>query len=168
MSLFSCKILMSLGLLLITGLSGLYPFYAERRLPAKNFSTAEVFSCGIFLGVGLLHLLLDAIHDFHQQGYSALVAISITVGVVVVMLMIDKLQHRSSGDSISTSVIIMLMLSVHAFFDGSVVGLSEKLSVMYLVFFAIVVHKWAESFALAIILSEEERFKFTFRINTTL
>ncbi|MDE4996881.1 ZIP family metal transporter, partial [Francisella tularensis subsp. holarctica] len=40
--------------------------------------------------------------------------------------------------------------SIHSLFEGAALGLSEELSVARVIFLAIIAHKWAASFALAI------------------
>jgi zinc transporter 1/2/3 len=55
-----------------------------------------------------------------------------------------------SGSGNAFAILAVVMLSIHSFFSGAALGLSESLSVVLMVWLAIIAHKWAASFALAI------------------
>jgi zinc transporter ZupT len=48
------------------------------------------------------------------------------------------------------------MLSAHSFFEGSALGLSNDVSMLVVLFLAIISHKWAEGFAIALQLSKSD------------
>lgn len=165
MNLESYKFSMSIGLLVLTLISGFYPFYSKRNSQSKsNFALAEVFSCGIFLGVGLLHLLTDAWRGFAEKGVLPWLALLIASVVLIIMLGFDGIKRRYWGQSYTAPILITVMISVHAFFEGAALGLSEHLAIIYVLFFAILLHKWAESFALAVMLNKKQDFRYAYRI----
>lgn len=163
MQLIDNKVLTGAILLVVTLVAGFYPFYKHYKTKlARNFPLAEAFSCGIFLGVGFLHLLVDSIHGFSDNQFAWGYALGIAAIVVAGMFLLDLLMHRRAAHNHSMPLLVFFMLSIHAFFEGSALGLTQQLAVLYMVFFAIVIHKWAESFALSVVLTVKNKLSFKF------
>lgn len=161
MGLIHDKIAMGVVLLVVTLASGFYPFYKHYQTKlTRDFPLAEAFSGGIFLSVGFLHLLKESILGFSASGGHWFYAVLIALVTMLAMFCLDALMHRAKLKKQAMPLLVVLMLCVHGFFEGAALGLSEHIAVVYLVFFAIIIHKWAESFALSIVLTGKNQMSF--------
>lgn len=154
-SLVDFKLYISLVILLLTIISGLYPFIQRIKNEAHfNFTTAEALAGGIFFGAGLLHMLGNATTNFISLGYSYPWPFLITGGVFLLLLCLEQISHRSlvvhtSNDNFFVMMAV-LMISIHSLFEGAALGLSNHLKITIVIACAIIAHKWAASFALAV------------------
>ncbi len=151
----SFKLLSASIIFAITLISGGYPFF--KRLNNKkhiSLPKAEALGCGIFLGAGLIHMLGESSRDFIALGVNYPVPFLIAGCVFLLFLLLEhvakELYHHSSGSTIPFALLAALMLSVHGFLAGAALGFTSSLSIAVIVFIAIIAHKWAESFALAL------------------
>ncbi len=169
----------------LTLAAGAYPFLKREHYGnLKNFPLADGFVTGIFLGVGLVHMLPDADRLLHQGGYIYPFAMLITGGVFIFLVLCEALSYqlnkdgssayvendaeggmannvREKVDSLTMPVIVTLLLSAHSFLAGAALGLSPSLPVLGFLFLAIAVHKWSVSFALAIEINQSALSLFT-------
>lgn len=153
------KILFALSIFLTTLIAGWYPF--KRRLAEGShidFPIGETLATGVFLGAGLLHMLPDANALFHSMGYTYPFAFIITGIVFLLFLWLEHLgevlyHHRDSRHP-SFALLAWSMLSIHSLMLGAALGLNNNNSVVIMLFLAIIMHKWAESFAIAVQLSK--------------
>ena len=74
----------------------------------------------------------------------------------------EMLSHKGDAHN-AFAVLAVFMLSVHAFLMGAALGLGSSFSLMLVIFVAIIAHKWAESFSLAIQINKSH-----FRFQTNL
>ena len=58
--------------------------------------------------------------------------------------------YQSKGDSSAFAILAVVMLSLHNFLAGAALGLTTTLSMGLIILFAILAHKWAASFSLAV------------------
>jgi zinc transporter 1/2/3 len=157
------------SIFMITLVSGLYPFFQKRVSGGdKNFPISESLSAGVFLGASLLHMLGDASHDFYQQSVHYPLAFLLAGLMFLFLLLLEHIgremvQHNSSSNSFA--VLATVMLSIHAFLMGAALGLSQSFSVAVIIFFAIIAHKWAESFSLAVQINKSH---FSYRVGVLL
>lgn len=139
----------------VTILAGAYPFVKKiRTRVGLEFPIGEALASGVFLGAGLLHMLGDSAQNFINQGYDYPFAFLIT-GVMFLLLLsfehIGREIYEHDGEqSPGFALLAVLMLSVHSFLAGAALGLSDALSVIVVILMAILAHKWAASFALAV------------------
>lgn len=152
---FSIKLISLLAILLISLASGFYPFYKKFKLHATwDFAIGESLACGVFLGAGLIHMLGDASQGFTAIGYHypfALLIAGITFLLLLLLEHIGRELYEHEGAASAGFVLLsVFLLAVHSFLEGTALGLSTTVSVFILVLFAILAHKWAVSFALAI------------------
>lgn len=142
-------------ILLLTLFAGVYPFkkgVTEHDHPF-DFRSAESLACGVFLGAGLMHMLSEASELFHNQGYHYPIAFLLCGGVFLLFLWLEHLgkeyYHHNDKHNRYFALIAVAMMSIHSLLAGSALGLSDDISMITLIFLAIISHKLAESFAIA-------------------
>lgn len=151
----SLKLLSMLVIFIMTLIAGLYPFI--RKLKTKegiNFPIGESIASGVFLGAGLMHMLGDASDGFDALHYDYPFAFLIAGITFLIFLLLEHIgreiyEHRG-GSSSAFAVLATLMLSIHSFFTGAALGISSSSSIIIIVLLAILAHKWAASFSLAV------------------
>ena len=149
------QLLSIIPILLITLLAGAYPFIKKWRTQSEyDFPMASALAAGVFLGAGLIHMLGDASSDFSQLGYHYPLAPLLTGVTFLVLLWLEhlgrELYEHQGENSIGFAVLALVMLSIHSFLAGTALGLSQSISVLSVILLAILAHKWAASFSLAI------------------
>ncbi|OGT41514.1 MAG: zinc transporter [Gammaproteobacteria bacterium RIFCSPHIGHO2_12_FULL_40_19] len=164
------KLVSLLLILTVTLLSGFYPFFKKLKSNnALNFPIAEALAAGVFLSVALIHMLGSASDNFYELNFHYPLAFLLAGVMFLFLLLLEHIGREivaHEGDSSGAfAVLAMLMLSVHAFLMGAALGLSASLSIGVLILFAILAHKWAESFSLAIQINKSH---FSFKMNIIL
>ena len=148
--------LASIGITLcITLFSGAIPFY--KRLTSDTtfeFPLGQAFAAGIFLGAALLHMLADSSSSFNQLGYHYPFAFLIAGAMFLALLLLEHIgreiyQHEGEH-SWQFAALACLMLSVHSLLEGAALGLANSWTLSIIILVAIMAHKWAASFALAV------------------
>ena len=152
---FEFKILSALLIFALTILSGIYPF--AKKLKTKRgltFPAGESIAAGVFLGAGLMHMLGDAAQDFFQQHINYPLAFLIAGGSFLFLLLVEHIGqeiYKNKGASSSTfAILAVFMLSIHSFLTGAALGLTTSLSLSIIILLAVLAHKWAASFSLAV------------------
>lgn len=157
------KISSLICILLLTLVAGSYPFIKRFRT-AKHLElpAAEALAAGVFLGAGLLHMLSEASHEFSAHGYDYPLAMLLAGAMFLFLLWIEHLgQELHRGNGATFAILAAVMLSIHALFAGAALGLSGSFSILLVILIAILAHKWATSFALAMQISKSTvNFKF--------
>ncbi len=154
------KFLSAFLILLMTLIAAWLPF--KRRLQSQQgyqFPVAEALACGVFLGAGLIHMLGDASTDFQKLGFHYPLAFLLAGSVFLFLLFLEHLSvdlqhHHEKHEAIA--VVAVVMLSIHSLLAGAALGLSGSLASGLLVLIAILAHKWAASFALAVQLNKSD------------
>lgn len=159
MTTISLKIFFALSVFLVILLAGWYPFKKrQKNADAIDFPIGETLATGVFLGAGLLHLLPESTAEFVQRGYTYPLAYLITGLVFLVFLWFEhvgrELYHHKKGNHPAFALLAWAMLSVHSLVLGAALGFSQEYSLVIMLFLAIITHKWAESFAIAMQLSQ--------------
>jgi solute carrier family 39 (zinc transporter), member 1/2/3 len=158
------KYLISAALLGLALCAGYYPFYQRFKTQmVLSLPFAEAFSAGIFLGVGVLHLLPEAINGFSSQGVSSLYTVLLASVIFFIMFAFDWLSRNFSQQKLTqgiTAIMVAILLSLHSIFEGAALGFSVHVSMILLLFLAIAAHKWAASFSLAIKLNQAQSLPF--------
>jgi solute carrier family 39 (zinc transporter), member 1/2/3 len=155
MTLHDYKYLAILLTLLTATTAGLIPFYRRlRTLEGHGFPRSEALASGVFLGAALIHMLGNSAAQFNALGYTYPLAFLICGGVFLILLFVEhiatEILHHQSKNMLSLVLLATIMLSFHSFFAGSALGLTQNFSTMLLILIAILAHKWAASFALAV------------------
>lgn len=154
MHLLIVKLIVALVIFLVAIIAAWIPFREKQQTTRREFPAGEALASGVFLGAGLIHMLGDASQDFFQRGLSYPFSYLIAGIVFLALLWLEHVgrevyEHQGS-DSNHFALLAFIMLSIHSFFAGAALGLSGSSSVMIVLFIAIIAHKWAASFALAV------------------
>lgn len=157
MNLIELKIFFALIILLMTIIAAYLPFRKHlHNMAGHEFQKGEALACGVFLGVGLIHMLGDASTQFQQLQVTYPLAFLFCGLSFLFLLYLEHLggeictHHDHGHDNTPIAILAIVMLSIHSLFEGAALGLSHQLSTGLLIFIAIIAHKWAESFALAV------------------
>lgn len=114
----------------------------------------EALASGVFLGAGLLHMLNDSARDFADIGYHYPIAYLLCGIVFLGLLLLEHVGKEVNETSGNNSTIFVLlaaaMLSIHSLFEGVALGIRSDTSLIIIVFIAIIAHKWADGYSLAI------------------
>lgn len=164
------KIICISSILLVTIISGLYSFLKKRLSDAEqSFPIADSLAAGVFLGAALIHMLGNASDHFYQQSFRYPIAFLLAGLMFLFLLWLEHIGREIAlhkGEACGAfAVLATIMLSVHAFLMGAALGLSASYSVAVVIFMAILAHKWAESFALAVQINKSH---FSFHVNVLL
>ncbi len=152
---FSFKLLSIILILLVTLIAGGYPFLKKLKTRTGTaFPIGEALASGVFLGAGLIHMLGDASQGFSELGLQYPVAFLLAGSAFLVLLLLEHIgreiyEHEDQA-SMSFAVLAVVMLSIHSFLVGTALGLSASWSIAIIILLAILAHKWAASFALAV------------------
>lgn len=155
------KLLFTFAILAVILLAGWYPF-KKRAYQGEDhidFPIGETLATGVFLGAALMHMLPEANALFINQGYHYPYAFIITGGVFLFFLWFEHLgkelyHHHHHNNHPAFALLAWAMLSIHSLMVGTALGLSNNHSLVIMLFFAIIAHKWAESFAIAVQLTK--------------
>lgn len=156
----SLKLIFALAIVIVIILAGWYPF--KKRLHQQNehidFPIGETLATGIFLGAALMHMLPDANHLFNEMGYHYPFAYIITGIVFLLFLWFEhlgkELYHHHDANHPAFAILAWAMLSIHSLMLGAALGLNSNNSLIIMLFLAIITHKWAESFSIAVQLNK--------------
>ena len=100
---------------------------------------------GIFLGVGFLHLLPEAVFAVQAQGEEPLLIFVLAGATVLFLKVLDSL--GGNGGARIQALIVTLILVTHMFLTGFAMGAEDSASILLVLFVALAVHKMAEAFA---------------------
>lgn len=151
------KLISVLLIFLSTLLAGIYPFLKRIYQTEKlHFPYCDAFASGIFLGVGIIHLLPEAAQKFYQLHEHYPWAYLIASIVFLILLWLEHLARRNYQQNLDKgfAIIALVMLSIHSFFAGAALGLTTHLAVVTMIALALLAHKWAAALALAVTLNK--------------
>lgn len=161
---------MALVIFGVTLVSGAIPFVIRLNSADQyDFAKSEALASGVFLGAGLVHLLFNAVRGFLSLGFHYPWPFVICGTTFLILMLPDYLysfskeqnKHQLNFLAITSNI----LLSVHSFFCGAALGITNTLSLSMVIFFAILAHKWVSSFSLAIYLNESSlRFASQIRL----
>lgn len=176
----SLKLIFAFLTFLVILLGGWYPFKKRIKEDAhQDFPIGETLATGIFLGAALLHMLPESNALFLEQGYHYPWAYITTGAVFLFFLWFEHLgkelyEHHNPAHP-AFAILAWAMLSLHSIMLGTALGLTHNNSMIIMLFFAIITHKWAESFAIAVQLNKSSltnrqslSFFFSFSLMTPL
>jgi zinc transporter ZupT len=153
------KIIFGLAIFVVILIAGWYPF--RRRIQEGKhleLPIAETLATGVFLGAALLHMLPQSNALFQAQGYHYPFAFILTGAVFLLFLWFEhlgqELYHHRSAEHPAFALLAWAMLSIHSLMLGAALGLSREQPIIIMIFLAIITHKWAESFAIAVELNK--------------
>lgn len=155
----SLKLIFAIVILAVILLAGWYPF-RKRGIQGSHvdFPIGETLATGVFLGAAFMHMLPEANALFISMGYHYPFAFIITGIVFLFFLWFEhlgqELYHHQQQDHPAFALLAWAMLSMHSLMLGAALGLTNHSSLVIMLFLAIITHKWAESFAIAIQLNK--------------
>ncbi|WP_423202720.1 ZIP family metal transporter [Legionella nagasakiensis] len=155
----SLKLFFALSIFVVIVLAGWYPFKKRIRQDEHfDFPLGETLATGVFLGAALLHMLPESNAIFAKMGYEYPFAYIITGIVFLIFLWFEhlgkELYHHHDANHPAFALLAWLMLSFHSFVLAAALGFSHDYAVVIMLFLAIITHKWAESFAMAVQLNK--------------
>ncbi len=156
----SLKLIFTLAIFITTLIAGWLPF-KKRHAPCVthvDFPIGETLATGVFLGAALLHMLPESQALFQQMHYSYPFAFIITGLLFLFFLWFEhlgkELYHHHAANHPAFAIMAWVMLSIHSLMLGAALGLNHNPSMVVMLFLAIITHKWAESFAMAVQLTK--------------
>ncbi|QRN04526.1 zinc transporter [Legionella sp. MW5194] len=152
------KLFFALIIFVVILLAGWLPFKRKSQEDHIDFPIGETLATGIFLGAALMHMLPEANLLFHTMGFDYPFAYIIAGLVFLFFLWFEHLgkelyQHHHSNHP-AFAILAWAMLSIHSLMLGAALGLNHNNSFVIMLFLAIITHKWAESFAIAMQLNK--------------
>lgn len=156
MSTLVLKILSAIFIFVVILLAGWIPF-KKRLLQVGHidFPFGETLATGVFLGAALLHMMPESNAMFVKMGYAYPFAYLITGVVFLLFLWFEHLatelyhHHGHQTNHPAFALLAWAMLSFHSLVVGAALGFSHQYAIVVMLFLAIITHKWAESFAIA-------------------
>ena len=176
MPVFELKFFSAFVILILSLAAGFYPFHQRSKGDRlRQFPAGEALASGVFLGAGLMHMLVSANAQFMHLHVTYPLASLIAGVMFLILLSLEHLsreiyekvhreklidctysaseQHDCRGPK-SLSIIAAMILSIHSLIAGTALGVSRSFGLSMMVFIAIVSHKWAASFALSVQLNK--------------
>lgn len=154
--------LFSAVLIFVIAIIAAWPPFRQRlkTLTGKDFPRSEALASGVFLGAGLIHMLGDASSEFTQLHVQYPLAFLLAGISFLSLLLLEhyatEISHEHQPSILSMSTLAFIMLSIHSLFAGAALGLTKSLSTTILILIAIIAHKWAASFSLAVQLNKSQ------------
>lgn len=151
------KIIAALIIFAITLLGGAFPIFLPVNQRAKKMLIyGGAFSGGVFLGIGLIHLLPESQKAFQSVSVSHYPYMFLVCALTILFLRfledgtVKLLQHYHDTKETFTTYLLTILLSVHSLVEGAALGVEQALAGVFIIFIAIFSHKSAESFSLGV------------------
>ncbi len=161
MSTITTDLMMATIIFAITVISGFAPFALKLKNPDKyDFPVGEALANGVFLGAGLVHMLPDAHNGFSKLGYDYPWSFVIC-GITFLFFLLSEhisffVKEKNANQSFFIAIASVIMLSIHSFFSGSALGMTNNINLSLILFIAIIAHKWAASFSLSVYINKTD------------
>lgn len=158
MSVTFLKNIAAISTFLIAIIGGLFPLWQAKHKPHQHtlLSLGQALASGVFLGAALLHMLPDAVHNFNLLYPSSnfplanLIAATGFVSLLLLEHIIEQLQKkRQSEPRALIHYLLIIVLSLHCFIEGTALGVNLSLASAFIIFIAIMAHKSLEGFAIS-------------------
>ncbi len=128
---------------LVAGMSFVWRGASDQATPLTRIGDAA--AGGIFLGVGFLHLLPEAVYSVQAADEEPLLVFLLAGATVLFLKVLDSLGGK--GSSRIQTFILIIILVMHLFLTGFALGAEDSASILLVLFIALAVHKLAEAFA---------------------
>lgn len=166
MTLVGLKLWLLLIILASAWIGGLIPLRKASVGSPRLLAWGNAFAAGIFLGIGLIHMLGEASAIWGRDlgwrypmalllaGMAFLILLGLEHVAVPARLRSDPVDFTGSIDRVALYPYTLLVaLSVHSFILGASLGVQKSRAAVSLIFFAIAVHKLTAGFALGVSLA---------------
>lgn len=151
MNLIILKYFAAFAVLLVPVIAGAIPLVWKKQDKAFAFVKGEAFACGIFLGASLLHMLPHALHA-DSSVPSKQVLLWVGTSFLGMLLLEHISRYFADHNQRSLPLIATTILSIHSISAGIALGMAKSPETLMVVLVAILSHKWAAGFALAVLL----------------
>lgn len=170
MDLVLFKTLAALMVLLLIIVAAWIPFKRRWSTPhGHHFPVGEALAAGVFLGAGLIHMLSHSAIEYDKLGYHYPTPFLLAGIVFLLLLFLEhvgmELKKDNKDENATIAILAVFMLSVHSLLAGTALGISHHFSSIFIILIAIVAHKWAESFSLAVVINKtslSKKMRFTY------
>jgi len=158
--LFIFKFLSILLILFTALIAGWYPFKKHLQSIGKErkFTGGEALAAGIFLGAAIMHMLPDAQSGFELHHiYYPFAFLIAGISFLILILMghfVREYYHDEKAHEITCPILAAVILSIHSLLESMVLGFAASFTLTVVILIAILAHKWAASFALAVELTK--------------
>ena len=163
------KLLFALAIFAAAWFGGRLPGLLRNRARGSDLlGWCTAFAAGLFLGFGLLHLLGDSRDTWSELGRNPALAPALAVLGFMAILFLEhvllppaahSVVHAHSGEPLSPEAAaplasgsvpwtLLLALSIHSILAGLALGVERSAAGVWIIFVAIVAHKWSAAFAL--------------------
>lgn len=144
------KIIAAVSILVIALVMGAIPLIFTRSSRFKSKLTyCDALTTGLFLGIGLIHLLPEAIEK--QLPGSLTGIFSICAATAIFLQVIEstgkKIANHKNNHSFWISYFMVVILSIHSVLEGFVLGVELNPKYEMSLFIAIMAHKGAAAFS---------------------
>ena len=177
MDLLSTKIVLAIAILAAGWVGGVIPLGRRSGAGGGRFmSWGNAFAAGIFLGIGLIHMLGEAQRTWAELGWEYPMAFVLATAAFAAILLFEHVllperahamvhhhghdcvaEHEMEGtDGGSYSYVLVVALSLHSVLAGIALGAQDTLANVLIIFIAIVAHKSTAGFALGVSLARDE------------
>ena len=168
MTLLGLKLSLLLVILASAWIGGFIPLRRSSMDSPRFLAWGDAFAAGIFLGIGLIHMLADASAAWKGAlGWTYPMAPLLAGAAFLVLLRLEHVvipAYLRAGEEASGRrarpaerafypYTLMVALSVHSFILGASMGVQDVRATVGLIFLAIVVHKSTAAFALGVSLA---------------
>lgn len=158
MTLLEIKLITLLPILATALIGGLIPvLMKDKGHPSELLIYGEHFSHGVFFGVGFLHILPQAMTDYLRvypdSDYPVVLLICLATVVAILFMeqWIVKINGNRKNSAFSwLTYSLIILLSIHSLVEGGALGLGDSFFPVFIIFLAIISHKGAMAFALAV------------------
>ena len=152
-------VLMAFFIFCLTIISGAIPFVIKsKKIGHIDFPIGEALANGVFLGAGLVHMLSDAAAGFSKLGFDYPWAFVICGATFLLFLLSEHIgfmvKKNNKNQVLLIAIASTVMLSIHSFFAGAALGITNSSSLTIILFIAIIAHKWAASFSLSVYINK--------------
>lgn len=152
MNLIILKFVAAFAVMIVPLVAGAVPFVWNKQDKAFAFVKGEAFACGIFLGASMLHMLPHALEAADLLITSKQVLICVGASFLAMLLLEHISRYFADHNQQSLPLIATTILSIHSVSAGFALGMAKSPETLMVVLIAILSHKWAAGFALAILL----------------
>ena len=170
MTLVGLKLSLLVVILASAWIGGLIPLRRASVDSPRFLAWGNSFAAGIFLGIGLIHMLRQASEAWQTTlGWSYPMALLLAGAAFLILLGLEHVaipaRFRSGDEEVGEGArpreraasfypyALMVALSVHSFILGASMGVQEVRATVGLIFVAIAVHKSTAAFALGVSLA---------------
>ena len=180
MELLAVKVVAIVVLLGLAALGGILPLRVSQFAQAEKwFSLSNAFAGGLFLSVGMIHLVGEADEGFVEAGVHDIYPFGLllaTVAFLAVLLLEtviaggedDGERAEVGGTAVPVDVesrsgaalrarLLVILLSIHSLIAGMAIGAEKAVAPTIAILIAIVAHKGPEGYALGLSLYEAGR-----------